>query len=136
MFSTFGADIAAALPELRAAAESLMTDVVRLERVTGQAPDPDTLEMVDAFETVYEGKGRWQRPDTVAAEQVAGGVEFGVGRATVQLPISVVTAARGQRVTCLASDTDPALPGTQATVLGVPSKTHATMRRLLCEEVS
>jgi len=96
---SFGGDIAAALPELRAHAESLMTDTIRLEDVTGSAPDPVTLEMVDTFETVYEGPGRWQRPDTVAAESVAGEVEFGLNRVTVQLPISVTVAARGQRAT-------------------------------------
>jgi len=133
---TFGADIAAALPELRAHAESLMTDTIRLETVTGSARDPVTLEMVDTYATVYEGPGRWQRPDTVAAESVAGEVEFGLNRVTVQLPISVTVAARGQRASVVASQTDPALPGARATVQAVPNKTHATMRRLLCEEVS
>jgi len=113
-----------------------MTDTIRLEAVSGSAPDPDTLEMVDTYATVYEGKGRWQRPDTVAAESVAGGVEFGLNRVTVQLPIGVLVAARGQRATVVASQTDPALPGAKATVIGVANKTHATMRRLLCEEVS
>lgn len=133
---TLGDDLAAALPELRAHAESMMTDTIRLERVTGSAPHPTTLEMVDTYETVYEGKGRWQRPNVQASESVVGGVEFGVNAVTVQLPIAVTVAARGQRATCLASQTDPALPGTKATVLGVPNKTHATKRRLLCEEVT
>ena len=121
----------------RRAAESLMVDTIRLERDTGATTlDPVTLEETPVYETVYEGKGRWQRPDTVAAETVAGGVEFGLGRVTVQLPISVTDAARGQRATCVAAALDPALTGSVATVLAVQSKTHATMRRLACEEVA
>ena len=133
---TFGADITAALPELRAHAESLMTDTVRLDWVTGSAPDPVTLEMVDTYETVYEGPGRWQRPNAQAFESVAGEVEFGLNRVTVQLPIAVTVAARGQRATVVASATDPALVGAQATVQALANKTHATKRTLLCEEVT
>jgi hypothetical protein len=133
---SLGDDIAAALPELRAQAESLMVDTVKVERETGTTPDPVTLEEVPIWETVYEGKGRWQRPDTVAAEKVAGEVEFGLNRTTIQLPMSAVGIVRGYRATCTVSAYDPDLPGTKATVLAVPNKTHATMRRLLCEEVT
>jgi hypothetical protein len=133
---SIGYDIAAALPELRAQAESMMLDTVKVERQTGATTDPVTLEDVPTWETIYEGKGRWQRPDTVAAETVAGEVEFGVNRTTVQLPMSATGVKRGDRATCTASTFDPDLPGTQATVLAVPNKTHAIMRRLLCEEVT
>lgn len=129
-----GHDIAAALPELRAHVESMMTDTIRLEHVTGSAPDPDTLAMVDTYATDYLGPGRVQRPDTQVSEPVAGEVEFGALRATIQLPIAVATAKRGQRVTVVASG-DPGLVGKAFSVLGVPSKSHATMRRLMCEEV-
>jgi hypothetical protein len=124
----------------RAAAESLMRDTIRLERDTGEVTrDPVTLEETPIWETVYEGPGRWQRPDTVAAEKVAGEVEYGLNRVTVQLPMSdPATGAvrRGQRATCVAAAFDPALVGARATVLAVPNKTHATMRRLLCEEAT
>lgn len=124
-----------AVAQGRAAAESLMRDTIRLERQTGTTQDPTTLEDVPTWATVYEGKGRWQRPDTVASESVAGEVEFGLNRVTVQLPMSVLTAARGQRATVVAS-ADPALVGARASVLAVANKTHATKRTLLCEEVS
>ena len=39
-----GQDIAAALPELRAHAESLMVDTVRVDHQTGTTVDPTTLE--------------------------------------------------------------------------------------------
>jgi hypothetical protein len=132
-----GDDIAAVLPELRAQAESMMRDTVKVERDTGEfTRDPVTLEDTPVFATVYEGKGRWQRPDTVAAETVAGEVEFGINRVVVQLPMSATGVLRGDRATCVASAFDPDLVGAKATVLGVPNKSHATMRRLLCEEVS
>ena len=137
---TVGETLATALPILRAQAESMMRDTVRIERDTGATTqDPVTLEEVPVWETVYEGPGRWQRPDTVAAEKVSGEVEFGLNRVTVQLPMSdpaTGNAARGQRATCVTAAYDPALVGAQATVLAVPNKTHATMRRLLCEEVT
>ena len=132
---SLGESVASVLPDLRAHAESLMTDTIRLESVTGETEDPTTLETVYTYETVYEGPGRWQRPDTQASETVAGEVEYGVNRVTVQLPISVTVAARGQRATCVESPTDPANEGATATCLTVASKTHATMRRLLCKEV-
>jgi hypothetical protein len=132
-----GDDVAAALPVLRAEAESLMTDTIRLETLIGTTQDETTLEDVATYSTVYEGPGRWRRPDTQAAESVSGEVEFGTNWVTVQLPIATsAAAARGQRATCVESPTDPANEGAQATIQAVASKTHATMRRLLCEEVS
>jgi len=136
---TFGADIAAALPELRAHAESLMTDTVRLERVTGSTPDPVTLEMVDTYETVYEGEGRVQRSGQLSPhESVAGEVEFGVNALMVQLPLSASGIKKNDRVTVVAVDpvSDPDLLGLVATVRANLTKTHATKRTLVCEEVT
>ena len=105
-----GHDVAAKLPEFRAQAESMMVDTILVERDTGSVTiDPVTLEEAPVWATVYEGKGRWQRPDTVAAESVAGEVEFGLNRVTVQLPMSATGLARGQRATCVASAFDPGL---------------------------
>lgn len=132
---SLGSDIAAALPEARAQAESLMTDTIRLEHVTGSTTDATTLAISDTYATDYLGRGRVQRADVQVGEPVAGEVEFGTLRTTVQLPIAVTTARRGQRVTVVASATDPGLVGAVFAVVGVASKTHATMRRLLCEEV-
>ena len=129
----------AAVAQGRAAAESLMTDVVRLERVTGQAPDPDTLEMVDTFETVYEGKGRVQRSGQLSpSERVSGEVEFGINALLVQLPLSAVGIKKGCRakVVAVAPGSDPDLLGVTATVAANLTKSHPTKRTLVCEEVS
>jgi hypothetical protein len=133
---SLGEAITTALPELRAHAESMMTDTVRLEHVTGQSvPDPVTLEVHDLYATDYEGPGRVQRRAIQPSEHVVGEVEFGTEAAIIQLPISVTVAAARQRVTVVSSLLDPAMVGAHFTVIGVEMKSHATMRRLFCEEV-
>lgn len=128
--------LTSALARGRAAAESMMRDTIRLEHaVPDTVPDPTTLELADEWVTDYLGPGRVQRADVQVGEPVAGEVEFGTLRTTIQLPIVVTTAKRGQRATVVASADDPALAGTVFTVVGVATKSHATMRRLLCEEV-
>ena len=138
---SLGDDIAAALPDLRAHAESLMQDRVLVEHVTGTEPEPDpvTLETVYIYETVYEGKGRVQRSGQLSPhESVAGEVEFGVNALMVQLPLSALGIKKGHRVTVTAVDpgSDPDLLGLVATVQANLTKTHATKRTLVCEEVS
>ena len=137
---SLGDDIAAALPELRAHAESLMTDWVLVERATGtQSMDPDTLEMVDDYATVHEGKGRVQRSGQLSPhESVAGEIEFGINALMVQLPLSASGIKKGDRVTVTAVGTvsDPDMVGLVATVQANLTKTHATKRTLVCEEVT
>ena len=137
---SLGDDIAAVLPELRAQAESMMRDTVRVERDTGTTePDPVTLEEAPVFALVHEGRGRVQRSGQVApSEQVAGEVEFGIGTPLVQLPLSVVGVKRGDRVTVTAVDaqSDPDLLGLTATVMANLTKSHPTKRTLVCEEVT
>lgn len=137
---SLGDDLAAVLPELRANAESMMRDTVKVERATGAVtPDPDTLEEVPVYATVHEGNARVQRSGQVApSETVAGEVEFGIGTPLVQLPLSVTGVKRGDRVTVTAVDakSDPDLLGLVATVMANLTKSHPTKRTLVCEEVS
>lgn len=135
--------IAAALPMLRAHAESLMVDACRVERqrVDGNGDpvydlDPETLAEVPVFDEVHAGRCRVQRREVTATpEQVAGGFEFGVASVEVQLPIGVAAPARGDRVTVTAATFDPSLVGSQVVVVAVPVKTHATKRVLMCRGV-
>ena len=133
-----GDDIAAALPELRAQAESMMADTVLVERATGTTPDPVTLEDVTTWATVHEGVARVQRPGTQPAETVAGEIEFGVSTVLIQLPLSAVGVKRDDRVTVTALGplSDPDLLGVVATVKANLTKTHPTKRTLVCEEVT
>ena len=132
-------DIAAELPGLRAEAESLMQDTLTVERPDGTTIDPDTLAEVLAFVSVYTGKGRIQRPGSLAPHDVvAGGYEFDERALLTQLPLSATGIVSGDRVTVTAVGplTDPDLLGLVATVQANLTKTHPTKRTLVCEEVA
>lgn len=133
-----GHDIAAALPELRAHAESLMVDTCRIDRATGATTiDPVTLEETPVYATVYEGKARIQRSAGLTTqESTQGGFEFAVGSVVGQLPITATGIVRGDRLTVTVATLDPDLLGLVATVTTNLSKTHGTKRTLVCEEVS
>ena len=134
-----GEAISAALPELRAQAESMMADTVLVERANGGVTtDPVTLEETPTYDTVHTGPGRVQRPGTQPSETVAGEVEFGVSLVYVQLPLSVTGIRRNDRVTVMAlgPDSDPDLLGLVATVQANLTKSHPTKRTLVCEEVT
>ena len=137
---SFGDTIAAGLSELRSYAEELMRDSIRVERATGtRSMDPDTLEMVDDYELVHEGRGRVQRSGQLSPhESVSGEVEFGVNALMVQLPLSASGIKKGHRVTVTAvgAVSDPDLLGLVATVQANLTKSHATKRTLVCEEVT
>lgn len=134
-----GEDVAAALPGMRAQAESLMQDTVLVEVGTGVELDPDTLEEVPEWAEVYAGPGRIQRPGSLSPrDDVVGGVEFGIQAVLAQLPLSAVGIQSGMRVTveAVGASTDPDLLGLVATVQANLTKTHPTKRTLVCEEVS
>ena len=140
-------DIAAALPELRAHALSLMVDSCTITRrrldedgEPVREMDPVTLELTDVWDEVYAGRCRVQRPGTSvgSAEPVVGEREFGVNALTAQLPLTSLGVKRGDRVevTAIGPLTDPDLLGAVATVKVNLTKTHATKRTLVCEEVT
>lgn len=136
-----GEDVARVLPELRAHAESLMTDTLAVDVPTGEfTPDPVTLEEVPEYgDPIYSGPGRIQRPGSLAPrDDVVGGFEFGVKAVLAQLPLSATGIPKGARVRVLAvgATTDPDLLNLTATVQANLTKTHPTKRTLVCEEVS
>lgn len=128
-------DIAAALPELRAQAESLMVDTCAITRPGGRGEyDPDTHTYGAATDTtVYTGACR------VRADLDPGDVDFGGGPVTlttalVSIPIDADQVLQGDTVTITAAVNDPQLVGRTFTVRAVLAQTHATARRLRCEE--
>lgn len=140
-------DIAAALPELRAHAESLMVDSCAIARrrldedgVPVREMDPVTLELADAWDEVYAGRCRVQRPGAVMVgrEPVVGGAEYNVETVHVQVPLSVLGVKADDRVTVTAvgAISDPDSVGMVLSVRVNQHKTHATKRVLVCEEVS
>lgn len=139
-------DVAAALPGMRAEAESLMRDTCRIERRRldedgnpVRTMDPDTFEYTDTYDEVYAGRCRIQRPGTSAAQGAsAGEFEYGVQTLLAQLPLSAEGIERKDRLTVTAVNalSDPDLLGVTATVGANATKTHPTKRTLICEEVS
>lgn len=140
-------DIAAALPELRAHALSLMVDscTIARRRLDGNGEpvremDPVTLELTDVWDEVYAGRCRVQRPGAVMVgrEPVVGGVEYSVETVHVQVPLTVLGVKADDRVTVTAvgAISDPDSLGMVLSVRVNQHKTHATKRTLVCEEVT
>nr|DAL14415.1 MAG TPA_asm: head closure knob [Caudoviricetes sp.] len=140
-------DIAAALPELRAHALSLMVDSCTITRrrldedgEPVREMDPVTLELTDVWDEVWAGRCRVQRPGAVMVgrEPVVGGAEYNVETVHVQVPLSVLGVKADDRVTVTAvgAISDPDSVGMVLSVRVNQHKTHATKRVLVCEEVS
>lgn len=137
---SLGADIAAALPELRAHAESLMVDACTIttpdpagepvwDDETGTWGDPPPL-------TVYSGKCRVQTTMTGETNPDAGDREWTVQSLSVSVPMSATGFAIGDTVTVTASEFDPDLVGRVFTITALAHKTHMTARRMRVEEVT
>lgn len=137
-----GDEISAALPELRAHAESQQTDRCVVDRFLGSEPSPlPPFDLVDTYgDPIYDGPCRVQRPGGSAGgtEPVVGEQEFGVLTVHFQLPLSAVGIKRGDRVrvTSVDAGSDPDLLELVATVRANLTKTNATKRTLVCEEVA
>ena len=132
-----GYDITATLPELRAQAESLMVDACIVDRPVGEPVlNTTTGQMETTYAPVYTGKCRIQNPGTQAANPNAGEHQFVILGLIVQLPIDATVYMIGDRVRLTVAALDPALVGREAAVSSLMHKTHATARRLVCDEVT
>ena len=119
----------------RRAAESLMTDTVRVSRASGPpVTDPETAVVSRPSVVVYEGIGRVQGRAT-EAKTVDGVQVYILSDLIVQLP-SVVEPISDDEVEVLASVMDPHLVGRTFRVKSAPRKSHATMTRCEAEEVA
>lgn len=125
-----------ALARGRAAALALMVDACTIGRVVGTTTDEDLGEVVDVVEELYTGRCRIQQRSPNATPVEAGQQELRLLPFEVQLPISVVGLAEQDRITVTASAHDPDLPGTVLVVRDLGHKTHATARRVRCEEAT
>lgn len=136
-----GDDIARALPELRAHAESMMRDTCTVERhtgngrvwdeLTGTYSDPEPV-------TIYSGRCRVRARDAQDQSLTVGEAAWSVTDVVVSLPLSapappvdaVVT------ITTIGPLSDPSLLGSRFSVAGSLSKSsRPTARRLHCKEV-
>ena len=132
-----GDDVTAALPELRAHAESLMVDACTITR--GGEPvwdDASGTYTPGTGTTVYDGPCRVRMPSPDGSETASGEATWSLRGAFVSVPIDTSAGVRvGDVVTVTSSVHDPALVGQPFTVTGLHSQTFSTARRLKCEAV-
>lgn len=130
-----GDDIAQALPELRAHAESMMTDTCEIRE-----PDSWAGEIRQQGATAWTYQGKSQIPCRVKKSGEVQPRAAGVGGEsviTVTLTVSVpitVCPVEGQVITMLGSIYDPSLVGRRFDVVAAGVGSQITARRLSCIE--
>ena len=135
-----GDDLLAVLPQLRAAAESLMTATWRIERqVKGADGKPVSTvvnhKTIPAREVVHEGKAKLQTYEGHEVALPAGPSTVVQQRMSLHLPVHAVRPLPGDIATCLAS-TDPLMVGKRVRVVqAAPFKEHATAYRVFVDEL-
>ncbi|GAB3656481.1 DUF6093 family protein [Glycomyces tarimensis] len=121
----------------RAAAERLMVDRCTIRRRTGETTDRTTGAVVPTYSTLYadqkcrvQTRGYWgEARDIGEAALVLLSVE-------VQLPMAVTGLQVRDEIVLVSSEHDPDLVGILFRLKDLNHKSHATMRRVLCTEVT
>lgn len=135
-----GADIRAALPDLRAAAESKMVDSCTIVEVTTSGdPDPDTSLPAETRTTIYAGKCEYRAADTQARSVDSGGRQLVQQGATLKIPVDAPGSAAvrvGHVATIFLATNDLTADPVVVTVSGTHQQTYATARRLPVEVTS
>ncbi len=135
-----GADIAAALPDLRAAAESKMVDTCTIVEITTSGdPDPETSLPAKTRTTVYEGRCEYRAADTQARSVESAGRQLVQQGAVLKIPVDALGSAAvrvGHIATITLATNDPASAPVVVTVSGTHQQTYATARRLPVEVTS
>jgi hypothetical protein len=116
-------DLATALPELRAAAESLMTSTVTITR-----PGESTWDEA----MVYTGRCKVQTFQAFEAEPDAGGAQRVIQRYYLHVPVSAGVFLPGDRAEITAS-ANPLLVGNVYVVAAPHEKDWQTAQRLLVD---
>lgn len=142
---TLGADLAAAMPEFRAEAESRMRDTCTVQLVTGHITDESTGIVTDTLGAAvygpsiapHHGRCRFAVASVQESDPQAGGATYTVTRGRVDVPVGAFVAATGLVVTCVTSEMDPHLPGRRfRTQASSPANSQATAYRLAIEEIT
>lgn len=131
-----GYDVAAALPELRAQAESIMTSRVVVSRETGTVRDPETGTNVPTWTVIYQGKARVRMPSTEAREVDQSGQRIVESAPTLSLPIgdsSAALVALDDVAVLIEHGPDPLIVGTRMRVAEGIDQTWSTARRFSVE---
>lgn len=132
--------IEALLARGRSVAESLMTDTCWVRRAGTPTTNSTTGAVTPAWSDVYgtlvtPAKCRVQQGAAGEGQVEAGQHESMLAGLIVSLPLSATGIVPGDQVVIGASAHDDDLVDRVLTVIRVLSKSHATARRLWCEEV-
>lgn len=130
---SLGYDIAQVLPELRAEAESRMTDACVITRPVERVFDEDTGEWVEDIVTVYSGKCRVKSPATAARSVDAGSQLVVVSAPAIHVPVSAEGIRVGDVATVTASATRPAMVGRVFTIAAPFDGAQTTAQRFQVE---
>jgi len=137
-----GDDIAQALPELRAQAESMMIDTVEIIRPGGTATDPTTGAVTTTGPIMYGptispfyGKARWKAPRTVASTDEVGTAQITSTAGELHLPVGIYQPQPGDVATCADCPLNPGQVGAKARLGSRFGGTHVTQYRVPFEEV-
>ncbi|HQN97776.1 MAG TPA: DUF6093 family protein [Thermoanaerobaculales bacterium] len=135
---SLGADIAAALPELRRQAESMMRDTCTITRPGAQTWDDAAGAYTGGAPVqLYAGPCRVRRPNLAEREALAGDADWTLAGAVVSIPVDGTTDdLLGATVTVVGCEMDPTLTGREFTVRAPHAQSQATARRLRCVEVA
>ena len=133
-------DLAPLLARGRAAAEALMTDTGSVRRPGAPTPNATTGGVTPPWSDVYAssaapGRLRVQESAGSSATEVAGTAQTDLAAVIISLPITATGIVPGDQVVIVTAAHDTGLPARVFTVTRVLAKSHATARRLWCEEV-
>lgn len=113
-----------------------MVDACLIQHRTGETTDPDTGVVTPAYGTVYAGKCRVQQQPGIARPATPGEAYVWLTKFELQLPMSVTGVDTDDLVTITVSVLDADLTGRVWHARALAHKTHATSRRIQCEEVT
>ena len=129
-----GDDLAAALPELRAQAESMMLDTVTITR-PGEAVTAEDGTVTTLAQTVYQGRARWKPPTTTATQSEVGASIMVTTPGEVHIPAGTPYSPQpGDIIECTASRFDASLVGRRTTVRSRFGGSLVTAYRIPVEE--
>jgi hypothetical protein len=127
-----------ALQDALAGARELVPDVVfedqvLIQRKTGTTTDPDTLQVVDTYATVYEGPCKIS-PLGAGRDAAYGEGEVVLHRYRLKLPWAAATPVRPKDRATITESPDGWAVGRAMEVVDVDYKSSAVTRRLIVED--
>lgn len=133
---TLGSDISAALPQLRAEAETLMTETVTAG-IYVDGVDPGTKRPTRELVTSrYAGKAQIKYPTDAVSESDAAGSPVAAQSIIVKFPHGSPRLYEGDEVHVTASSADDLLIGRAYRITGSAQAGNTTSHRYPAEEIS